>query len=88
MYTIKGHRGLKHSFPDLGWFWELVSCFKRVKWSDMDHPVAACTTTTHKSGTRDQISWAFPLCICLLQVINDWRWEWPGNEVNVLLATV
>ena len=28
------------------------------------------------------ISPAFPLCICMLQVIKDWRWEWPENEAN------
>ena len=29
-----------------------------------------------------QISQAFSLHICILQVIKDWRWEWPGNEAN------
>jgi len=26
---------------------------------------------------HDQISHAFPLCICTVQVIKYWRWEWP-----------
>jgi len=29
---------------------------------------------------REQISQAFPLHICVLQVIKYWRWEHPGNE--------
>ena len=29
---------------------------------------------------HDQTSWAFPLCICVLHVIEDWSWERPGNE--------
>jgi len=31
---------------------------------------------------HDQISQAFPLHICILAVIKDWRWEWPGNEAT------
>jgi len=30
------------------------------------------------------ISPAFPLCICMLQVIKDWRWEWPENEAHCI----
>jgi len=30
----------------------------------------------------DKISRALSLCICILQVIKDWRWERPGNETN------
>jgi len=30
--------------------------------------------------TCDQISQIFPLCFCILQAMNYWRWEWPGNE--------
>ena len=29
---------------------------------------------------HDQISQVSPLCICNVQVIKDWRWEWPWNE--------
>jgi len=28
----------------------------------------------------DQISQALHLHICILQVIKEWRWEWPGNS--------
>jgi len=38
-------------------------------------PVCLPDVTAH-----DQISQAFLLRICMLQVMNDWRWEWPGNE--------
>ena len=34
---------------------------------------------------RDQISQAFPLRVCILQVIQDWRWERPENELLMLL---
>ena len=33
--------------------------------------------TTHR-----QISQAFPLCICMLQAIKDWRQRLPGNDVR------
>jgi len=36
---------------------------------------------------HDQISQAFPLCICLLQVIKYWRWEQPGKEANAIIQT-
>jgi len=32
----------------------------------------------------DMISQAFPLHICTLQAIKDWRWEWLGNEAKNL----
>ena len=32
--------------------------------------------------TPDQISQTFPLCICILQVIKDWRQDWPENKAN------
>ena len=32
--------------------------------------------------THDQLSQAFPLCICILQVIKYWRWERTGNEAR------
>ena len=32
---------------------------------------------------RDQISHAFPVYICILQVIKYWRWEQPGNEAII-----
>ena len=35
-----------------------------------------------------QISKAFTCCICILQVIKDWRWEWPGNEVAMHFVLV
>ena len=45
-------------------------------------------TTPHMSticlpdvGAHGQISQSFPLCICILQVIKYWKWEWPGNKV-------
>ena len=31
----------------------------------------------------DQISQAFPLNICILQAIKEWKWEWPGKEANI-----
>jgi len=32
----------------------------------------------------DQISQCFPLCICIMQTIKYWRWEWLGNETICL----
>jgi len=40
-------------------------------------PVCLPDVTAH-----NQISQAFPLHICILQVIKYWRWEQPGNEAN------
>ena len=36
--------------------------------------------------TCDQISQAFPLRICILQVIKEWRWERPGNTVRCCMC--
>ena len=44
--------------------------FEILHWSPP--PVCLADVTAH-----DQIS---VLRICILQVINDWRWEWSGNE--------
>jgi len=44
------------------------------------HPPALCIY--HRLPdmiARDQIFQAFPLHICILQVIQDWRWEGPGK---------
>jgi len=38
-------------------------------------PMCLSNITAH-----DQISQAFSLHVCILQVIKYWRWEWPGNE--------
>ena len=34
--------------------------------------------------THDQIPQAFPLHICILQAIKQWRWEEHGNEATGL----
>ena len=43
-----------------------------------------CLTSVYltEPHARDQISQAFPLCICILQAIKYWRWERPGNEAT------
>jgi len=38
--------------------------------------------------TSDQISQAFPLRICILQVTKYWRWEGPGNEATVAVFCI
>ena len=40
--------------------------------------VSTIMSTWHTA--YDQISQAFPIYICILQVIKYWRWEWPGNK--------
>ena len=37
--------------------------------------------------THDQTSQAFPLIICILQVLKELRWEWPGNEAILWLTS-
>jgi len=34
---------------------------------------------------HDQIFQTFPLHICILQAIKYWRWEWPGNELMLVM---
>jgi len=42
----------------------------------------SCVYPPPDVSTCDQISQAFPLCICMLQAIKCWRWVCPGNEAN------
>jgi len=43
------------------------------------------TFCLYNVATCYQTSQAFPFRICILQVINYWRWEWPGNEVTLIM---
>ena len=53
------------------------------------HPLCVYTLCLHDAPSRDQISQAFPLHICMLQVIKDWRrWEQPGKEAMLLECKV
>ena len=46
--------------------------------------VRALPTCLTDITAHDQISQTFPLHICILQAIKDWRWERPGNEATDL----
>ena len=52
------------------------------------HPLCVYTLCLHDVTSRDQISQAFNLHICILQVIKDWRWEHPGKEAMLLECKV
>jgi len=50
------------------------------------HPPCVYTLCLHDVNSRGQ---AFPLHICILQVIKDWRrWERPGKEAMLLECKV
>ena len=48
----------------------------------LDCPPSDYQTSPHVTMQISQ-AFEFPLCICILQAIKDWRWELPRNEATV-----
>ena len=47
----------------------------------LDCPPSVYQTSPHVTMQISQ-AFEFPLCICILQAIKDWRWELPRNEAT------
>ena len=47
----------------------------------LDCPPSVYQTSPHVTMQISQ-AFKFPLCICILQAIKDWRWELPRNEAT------
>jgi len=60
-----------------------------MKWTPLWLGTASSVSTLYLPDVtaRDQTPHAFPLCICILQAIKDWRYRRPGNEAGQIRGT-
>ena len=71
-------------------YWYTINTYSLLDWPlglKIHYPPCVCPLST-RHYTSDQISQAFPLRICILQVIKYWRWEWPRNKADHKLEWV